>query len=190
MNENTETLRREILEGTIKVFNRKGLKFTMSEVAEELSKSKKTLYEVFPDKETMFFEMVDYCFDSIKKSEEEVYSDTSLSTIEKIRKILGVLPEGYKDIDFKQLYLLKDKFPKIYKKVEERLENGWEKTIQLLNKGMEEGVIRKVIILLFKMMMESSLEQFFQRDILVKAGISYAQGLEEIVNILVDGIVV
>jgi len=64
------------------------------------------------------------------------------------------------------------------------------KTIQLLNKGMEEGVIRKVNILLFKMMMESSLEQFFQRDILVKAGISYAQGLEEIVNILVDGIVV
>ncbi|MBE6355056.1 TetR/AcrR family transcriptional regulator [Treponema sp.] len=190
MNENTETLRREILEGTIKVFNRKGLKFTMSEVAEELSKSKKTLYEVFPDKETMFFEMVDYCFDSIKKSEEEVFNNTSLSTIEKIRKILGVLPEGYKDIDFKQLYLLKDKFPKIYKKVEERLENGWEKTIQLLNKGMEEGVIRKVNILLFKMMMESSLEQFFQRDILVKAGISYVQGLEEIVNILVDGIIV
>ncbi|MCR5217448.1 TetR/AcrR family transcriptional regulator [Treponema sp.] len=187
--DNREELRREILEGTIKVFNRKGLKFTMSEVAVELGKSKKTLYEVFPDKETMFFEMVDYCFDSIKESENEVFNDKELSTVEKIRKILGVLPEGYKDIDFKQLYLLKDKFPKIYKKVEDRLENGWEKTIQLLNQGMEEGVIRKVNILLFKMMMESSLEQFFQRDILVKAGISYAQGLEEIVNILVDGIV-
>ena len=52
-------------------------------------------------------EMVDYCFDSIKESEQEVISDTSLDTVGKIRAVLGVLPESYKDIDFRQLYLLK-----------------------------------------------------------------------------------
>lgn len=94
----------------------------MDDIAALLGISKKTIYTVFQDKNTLVSEMVDYCFDSIKESEQKVLSDTSLDTVGKIRAILGVLPEGYKDIDFRQLYLLKDKYPKIYKKVEQRLE--------------------------------------------------------------------
>ena len=179
----------KILEATIKVFNKKGLKFTMDDIASELSMSKKTIYTVFKDKETMFYQMVDYCFDNIKRSEEQVINDDSLSTVEKIRRILCVLPEGYKDIDFRQLYLLKDKYPKIYFKVEERLENGWESTISLINQGVEEGSIRPVKIQVFKTMMEAIIEQFFQRDILIANQISYQEALDEVVNILVDGIV-
>ena len=111
-------LRESILEGTLKAFNQKGIKFTMDDLAGILDMSKKTIYTVFQDKNTLVSEMVDYCFDSIKESEQKVLSDTSLDTVGKIRAILGVLPEGYKDIDFRQLYLLKDKYPKIYKKVE------------------------------------------------------------------------
>ena len=103
-------LRETILEGTIQAFNKKGLKFTMDDIAALLGISKKTIYTVFQDKNTLVSEMVDYCFDSIKESEQKVLSDTSLDTVGKIRAILGVLPEGYKDIDFRQLYLLKDKF--------------------------------------------------------------------------------
>ena len=43
-------------------------------------------------------EMVDYCFDSIKESEQKVLSDTSLDTVGKIRAILGVLPEVIKTL--------------------------------------------------------------------------------------------
>lgn len=179
----------KILEATIKVFNRKGLKFTMDDIASELSMSKKTIYTVFRDKESMFFAMVDYCFDKIKESENEILSDDSLSTVEKIRGVLAVLPSGYKDVDFRQLYTLKDKYPNTYSRVEERLETGWEKTIALINQGIEEGSIRPVNVNLLKSMLEATIEQFFQRDILIRNQISYAEALEEVVNILVDGIV-
>ena len=179
----------KILEATIKVFNRKGLKFTMDDIASELSMSKKTIYTVFRDKESMFFAMVDYCFDKIKESESEILSDDSLSTVEKIRGVLAVLPSGYKDVDFRQLYTLKDKYPNTYSRVEERLETGWEKTIALINQGIEEGSIRPVNVNLLKSMLEATIEQFFQRDILIRNQISYAEALEEVVNILVDGIV-
>ena len=121
----------KILEATIKVFNRKGLKFTMDDIASELSMSKKTIYTVFRDKESLFYQMVDFCFDKIKEGEDEIINDDSLSTVEKIRGVLSVLPAGYKDVDFRQLYLLKDKYPNIYAKVEERLETGWEKLFSL-----------------------------------------------------------
>ena len=109
--------------------------------------------------------------------------------MEKIRAILCVLPESYVDVDFGQLYQLKDKYPNIYRKVEERLETVWEATIELIQQGIEEGVIRPVNVVVFKTMMEATLEQFFQRDVLVVNRISYQDALNEVVNILVDGIV-
>ena len=48
-------------------------------------------------------------FKPLNDEEQKIVKDTSLSTIEKIRHILGVMPESYKEIDFGQLYLLKDK---------------------------------------------------------------------------------
>lgn len=181
--------REKILEATLKVFNQKGLKFTMDDIAAELGMSKKTIYAAFKDKESMFLGMVDYCFDKIKVQKELVLEDETLSTTEKLRKVLGVMPEGYKDIDFGKLYVLKDKYPSIYEQVEARLETGWEGVMLLVEQGIKEGVIRPINICILKTMMEATLEQFFQRDVLVMNHISYNDALQEVVDILMQGIV-
>lgn len=178
----------QILEATIKVFHKKGIKFTMDDLAQTLGMSKKTIYTVFKDKNELFLSMVDYLFDAIKESENEIIQDEGLSTLDKIKAILCVLPDGYKDLDFGQLYILRDKYPEIYKKVEERLESGWDNTIMLLEKGKAEGIIRDIDIPIVKMMFEASLEQFFQRDILKRNKLSYQKGLNEVVEILISGI--
>lgn len=181
-------IKNQILEATIKVFHKKGIKFTMDDLARDLGMSKKTIYTVFKDKNELFLSMVDYLFDAIKESEQQIINDSSRSTIDKIHSILCVMPEGYRDLDFGQLYILKDRYPKIYKQVEKRLENGWENTLLLLEQGKKEGVIRDVNLVLVKMMLEASLEQFFQRDILKRNKISYQDALNEVVEILMVGI--
>lgn len=180
--------RERILEATIAMFNEKGMKFTMDDIAGSISMSKKTIYTVFRDKESLFYELVDYCFDKIKESERRIMENDSLTTVEKLKAILGVLPDSYQNIDFGRLYPLKDKYPNIYHKMEDRLESGWESTIALLEQGMEEGVIRKTSIVVFKTMYEATLQQFFRRDILTRNKISYRKALDEVVEILVDGI--
>lgn len=184
MNEQKE----RILKGTIQAFNEKGLKFTMDDLARILGMSKKTIYMEFTDKNSLFLAMVDYLFDGIKESEEEIINNTDIDIVDKITTMLGVLPESYKDIDLRQLYMLKDKYPVIYKRVEERFENGWQQTIELLKEAMEEGKVRKVNVDIFKMMMEAAIEQFFQRDILIYNSLSYEEGLKEVVGILMNGI--
>ncbi|MCM1496602.1 MAG: TetR/AcrR family transcriptional regulator [Bacteroides sp.] len=181
-------LREEILEGTLQLFNEKGLKFTMDDIAALLKISKKTIYTVFQDKNAMFLAMVDYLFDGIKRSEMEIIENEALNTVEKVRMVLGVLPDAYKEVDFRQLYLMKEKYPKIYKQIEYRLETGWEDTIALIENGIAEGSIRPIKIPILKMMLEAALEQFFQRDILIQSNISYADALDEVVDILVNGI--
>jgi len=187
----TETeVRKEILEGTIVLFNRSGLKFTMDELAALIHRSKKTIYVVFPDKATLLSSMADYVFQSIKETEKEIYSNSNLETVEKLRKLLGAMPEQYQTVDFRKLYVLKDKYPEVYQKVQDGLESGWEPTIDLLKKGMKEGKIRRISIPVFKTMFQATLEQFFQRDVLVESGITYNRALEEVVSIMVDGIVI
>lgn len=181
-------IKREILAATVLVFNKKGIKFTMDDVAREAGMSKKTIYTIFVDKQELVYDMVDYCFDSIKESEERVVKNGGLNTLEKIQAILGVMPEGYKDIDFAQLYILRDKYPRIYTRVEERLESGWDTTIELLKRGMDEGVVRKVDTAIVKVMFEATLEQFFRRDVLVKNGIGYGDALAQVVDIICNGI--
>lgn len=181
-------IRQKILEATIRVFNTGGIKFTMDDLAKNLGMSKKTIYTVFRDKKELLLAMVDFLFDGIKEAQKVILEDAKLSTTEKIKRTLSVMPEGYRDIDFRQLYILKDKYPTIYKQVELRLESGWEATIGLLEQGMKEGVIRPISIPILKMMLEASLEQFFQRDILIRSGISYQAALDEVVGILLEGI--
>ncbi len=183
-------LKDRILNATLQVFNEKGLKFTMDDITALLGISKKTIYTVFEDKNSLITEMVDYCFDSIKESEQRVLKDNSLDIVEKIRGILGVMPEGYKELNLEQLYQLRDKYPEVYMRVQEHLESGWENTIALIEEGIEKGRIRKVSIPILKTMMEASLEQFFQRDVLVRNQISYQEALDEVVTILMQGIII
>ena len=178
----------EILEATINVFKLKGLRFTMDDIAKELSISKKTIYKVFDKKETMFLCMVDYCFDKIDNEKNKVLIDDKLSTLDKITAVLSSLPDSYRSIDFDKLYVLKKDYPLIYERVQNRLESGWENTIALLKQGINEGVVRPVNLQIFITMFEVTLEQFFKRDVLVKNNISCNEALDSVVDIMINGI--
>lgn len=190
MSEQTEeSLKDRILNETILLFNQKGLKFTMDDIAKQLCISKKTIYQIFQDKKALLSEMVDHCFDDIKVSKEEVLASAGEDTVETLKALLSALPERYKVLDLRQLYVLQEKYPQTYTKVLRRLNSDWEPTLQLMKKGMEEGRIRQVSLPVFKTMMQATLEQFFKKDILLESGITYQEALEEVVQIMVNGIV-
>ena len=179
--------REKILKGTIQVFNKKGLKLTMDDVAEELKISKKTIYKEFSSKDEIFMEMVDYVFDNIKAREQEILEAPSSSILEKIRMFLSAMPESYRNINFQELYPLKEKYPKVYKKLQKRLETGWEPAFKLLEQGKEEGVIRESADpKIFKIMME----RFFEENVMKGSGRKYNDYLNEVVDILLCGIAV
>ncbi len=185
---NAAELRHRILEATIPLFNAYGLKFTMDQLAGSLGMSKKTIYTVFPDKRTLLEAMADHCFDFIRTSKDRFLSDETLPLPEKLRLVLSTLTEKYESIDLSRLHDLREKYPTVYERVAQRLENGWESTVGLLEQGMAAGVLRPFEIPIFKLMMESTLEQFFQSDVLVRSGLSYKQALDQVVDILLRGI--
>ncbi len=185
---NMDELRRILLESTITVYGKKGMSFTMSDIAEESGVSKKTIYCAFNDKSSLCDAMVDYIFDGIKESERQVVEDETLSTIDKVKRILGAMPDAYSNINFSHLHVVREKYPAVYLHMKNRLENGWEDTIGLIEKGIEEGVIRPIRIEIFKLMYESTLEAFLSTRALEEAGITYAEAFHEMVDVLMEGI--
>ena len=55
-----EDLKENVLQATIDVFKEKGIKFTMDDIAKKLSISKKTIYTVTQNKNSLIKEMVKY----------------------------------------------------------------------------------------------------------------------------------
>ena len=186
-----EKLRNDIILSTIEVFNDRGVTFTMSDVATNIHISKKTIYKEFDTKEELLDTVVDYIFDNIKAKEEQIMNDKSLSTVDKLRKILGAMPENYRDIDFQNVYPFLEKFPDVYRKMQYRLATGWENTISLIEQGKKEGVVRKNVDIRFiKVMLEASIEKVLSDDMLSRTGINYIDALDQIVDILVNGMLV
>lgn len=177
-----------VLNAAIEEFGKKGLKFTMDDIAKNLSMSKKTLYRIFDTKEAMLLALADYCFTDIKKSEKAIVEDESLDIVTKIEKIMVVLPERYQNIGLSNLYQLKEKYPNIYEKVASYLSTDWDATIGLLEQGIAEGKIRPISIPILQAMVENTIQSFMQQDVLVENGIAYETAMQEMITIIMHGI--
>ena len=173
-------LEEKILLAAIEEFGRKGLKFTMDDIAKNLSISKKTLYHVYDNKEAMLLALADYCFVDIKKSERAI--------VDKIEQILVVLPERYQNIGLSNLYQLSEKYPNIYTRVSAYLSTDWDATNALIEQGVAEGKIRPIALPVLQAMVESTIQKFFADSILVEHGISYEDALHEMIQIIIHGI--
>ena len=178
-----------ILEGALKVFREKGPKFTMDDLATEMKMSKKTIYTIFADKNELMCNLMDYAFDMIKAAEDKIYSDQKLCTLEKIRGILAVLPESHYGFDYSAMHQLAEKYPMAYKKMTDRLDSGWEKTMELFRTGIEAGEIESINLEMFKLVYEATVDKLLMGDYLASHNIDYPTALAEAVNIMIDGIV-
>lgn len=183
-------LRNRILDEAARLFDEKGIKFTMDDLARSLGMSKKTIYTVFRNKRSIMTNTIDRFFDAALAEEQEILSDSSLTLIEQLRRIIGSVPERYVGHDLTQLYTLKDKYPSVYRHWHKCRENYWQSAETLIRRGIDEGVIRPISMPILKAMFQHTIEQFFQSDILVKNKISYSDALNEIADILIDGITV
>lgn len=186
----SDELRVRILDEAAKWFDSKGTRFTMDDLARSLGMSKKTIYTVFRDKRSIMIETIDRFFDDALAEEKSIIADDSLTTVEKLLKVIGRVPERYVHTDLSQLNVLKEKYPSVYKHWQSCRESYWFGAEALLKQGIEEGSIRPISLTIFKTMFQSTIETFFQKDVLVKNKISYQDALAEVASILVNGIII
>lgn len=185
----SQELRLRILDEAARQFDKKGIKFTMDDLAHSLGMSKKTIYTVFEDKRSIMTQTIDRFFDEALIEEEMILNDSSLTIPEQLKTIIGRVPERYTQNDLTQLYVLKEKYPSVYRHWQFCRENYWEGVALLLERGINEGAIRPISLPILKTMFQATVEQFFQNDVLVKNHIAYRDALSQVADIIVNGII-
>ena len=160
-------MREKIIDTAIEEFTRNGLQFTMNDVAKALGISKKTIYTVFESKQDVLMAIADRYARDFTDMRQEIEADTELDTLEKLERL----------------------YPKQYKYLMEAVSQGWALAEQYLEKGIREGKIRKNISKPVVMaMIRGTVICFLESDILYKNGLTYEQGKEEMVQIIMKGI--
>lgn len=173
----------------MELFRREGLRFTMQQAAAALHISKKTIYAVYPSKEALLLDMVDDAFAHIHARKQNIIDGPGTLT-DKLRAVIIALPEEYTALDLQQMSLLDEKYPKVAACVRKHLETGWEPTLSLLEQAIEQGIIRQVSLPVLQHMISASIENFLADRTLEQQGISYTESLNEMISILLDGILV
>ena len=135
-------LKERIIENASTLFFQKGVKsMTMSDIAYELGISKRTLYEVFLDKE----DLLENCVSShIARANEalQTLADDSEDVIETMMRIYAYSLDEMRTINHSVMYDLKKYHSRIYKKVEESQRKNDYILMPLFEKGVNQGLIR------------------------------------------------
>lgn len=180
-------LRENIIQCAIKCFEKDGLHFTMNDIARDMHIAKKTIYGLFETKEDLLCAMLDTGFAKIHADKKRILQ-SDLAVADKLEKVMIAMPDQYSVLDFRKLSELEGKYPAAHALLIRHLENDWEPVNALIEEGIRQGIIQNVSIPLFRSIFTASIEAFLFGDVLEKETISYAEALDELMRILMNGI--
>jgi AcrR family transcriptional regulator len=134
-------LRKRIVRTSMEAFVTRGVKsVTMDDVAMMLGISKRTLYEVFEDKETLLIECLSDHHDQMIVYMREVL-ETSSNVLEIILKGYKKTIENYRGTNIRFLQEIK-KYPKVYELVRSNHKKDHDDAVEFFKKGVEQGLFR------------------------------------------------
>ena len=134
-------LRELIIETAVEAFTIHGIKsITMDDIANSLGISKRTLYEVFSDKETLLEECIlrgqkeaDEFVKEVLATAENVLEVLLKCYLRSIEKFHATNKKFFEDIK---------KYPKAYELLRSRSDQDSEETIQFFKDGVKQGIFR------------------------------------------------
>ena len=134
-------LKERIIATATEAFTTKGIKsITMDDIAAALGISKRTLYEVFVDKESLLKDCILTVQAERDRYLQEVY-EQSHNVLEVILAVFQKSIEMFHKMN-KRFFEDIKKYPKVYNMMKERSESDSEKTMSFFMLGVEQGIFR------------------------------------------------
>ena len=134
-------LKERIIATATEAFTTKGIKsITMDDIAAALGISKRTLYEVFVDKESLLKD----CILTVQAERDRYLQEVYEQSHNVLEVILAVFQKSIEMFHKTNKRFFEDikKYPKVYNMMKERSESDSEKTMSFFMLGVEQGIFR------------------------------------------------
>jgi AcrR family transcriptional regulator len=181
-----------IMTCAVEEIRKKGIKFTMSNLALQLGVSKRTLYEHFESKEVLVFSIIEALCEDIQKQRLAILVDDNLNYQEKLRRILTVQPvlfptmEGHTFIEIRRfLHVQSGQFENL----ENIMSRCWITVEKFLELGVETGQLRSIYIPVIEKMLVGTMNEIVNYQFLADNNVSLYQAKGYVVDILINGLI-
>lgn len=181
-------LKDRVLNAAAESFEEHGVRFTMDDLARRLAMSKRTIYEQVGKKEDVIAMVINETFANIEAQERAILDDPSLDVLTKLKRILTVEPSRAEFVNPDLVAQLHDSYPAMYELIVEHLSAGWDDTLSLVEEATRQGLLRPVRPLLLREILLAVTEQMLRDDFLASAGLTHAEALAEVVDIVFRGL--
>ena len=134
-------LKERIIATATEAFTTKGIKsITMDDIAAALGISKRTLYEVFVDKESLLKD----CILTVQAERDQYLQEVYEQSHNVLEVKLAVFQKSIEMFHKTNKRFFEDikKYPKVYNMMKERSESDSEKTMSFFMLGVEQGIFR------------------------------------------------
>lgn len=179
-----------IFYGTIEELRVNGVKFTMDSLADRLGISKRTLYETIPSKKEVVELVIDRTFADVKKQQAAIFEDKTLPLVEKLRKLLTIIPTYADILDYRRVNEIRRVYPQLHQKISDYINTDWDRTIALLEEGMMAGVVKQKNLVILKVLLCEIFEKLLDGMFLIRNNITYEVAMQETISIVLDGILI
>ena len=160
-----QTLRQRILAAAMMAFRLKGVKAVrMDDIASQLSISKRTLYEIYSNKELLLYECVrDHDETMERLLAEQITAESSVMDILICFMRLHIEDSSKTNPQF---YVELVKYPRVKQYIEERRQKQSSRATGFMLRGVEEGFFRKDInYQIFNIMIDAFMMQVVEREL-------------------------
>jgi AcrR family transcriptional regulator len=144
ISEYRQLLHNKILEVAMHLFTVQGIKAVkMDDIARHLNISKRTLYEIYDNKETLLFECVKY-FRQVRQQELVVTAASGRNVMDIILKVYRQKVDEFRQIA-PAFYDDLEKYPRVLAYLDEDKQHMQQQMLSFLKRGVKEGYFRKDI---------------------------------------------
>ncbi|MCC8035128.1 MAG: TetR/AcrR family transcriptional regulator [Rikenellaceae bacterium] len=135
------SLKERIIAETTEMFVTYGIKsIRMDDIAANLGVSKRTIYEIFTDKENLLLECMKYHMESFSKRKREIL-DKATNVIEEMLMLLEDW-DHHQESNHKMMTNLRKFYPKVYSAImEEGQEKGYAALREKISAGVRDGYL-------------------------------------------------
>lgn len=140
-NQKEELLRERIVSVALKAFLKEGIRaITMDDVASLMGISKRTLYELFPDKEQLVLSCVEL-HDIRRRAESQPLFNNCDNVVDVLLCFYRFMAEDLystSPLFFKDMH----RYPSVQKLIRERHNDNCSESVEFLKRGVEQGLFR------------------------------------------------
>lgn len=183
-------MRNRIMAAAMDEMNKRGVKFTMSDLAGCLAVSKSTLYEYFNSKEELIGAVMDGFLAEHRLHMEMASHDDTLNFRQKLISMMTAHPKVFGVANGRILYDIKHYLPAEWKKFECFIDETWKQIEKLISEGIEKGGIRPINLAVFRKVFMGGINELVNFEFLRENNLTIFNAIEIMADILFSGLVI